>query len=195
MDTYSALLLVIHIVAIVLLAGPFYALMIVNERALLGRGMFYWADRYMEDIIRTHLTRCCVYNWTAMITGLLLIITTKGSLAAVFANWILPAKIVLLGTNMLMRGYSRHIIQPKIDRLLAQVNGDPIPDEIVGQVRPLRLLRKKITTVCFFDVLVLIILGVQLARPLPAAGILAFVLLAALFTARAFKTTIRHGWF
>lgn len=195
MDTYSALLLVIHITTIVLLAGPFYALMIVNERALLGRGMYYWADKYMEDVIRTHLTRCCVYNWTAMISGLLLIITTKGSLAAVFSNWILPVKIVLLGTNMLMRGYSRHIIQPKIDRLLEQVKGDPIPDEIVGQVRPLRLLRKNLTTICFFDVLVLIILGVQLARPLPAIGIVAFVALAALFTARAFKTTIRHGWF
>lgn len=197
MDTLSAALLVIHIVAIVLLAGPFYALMIVNERTLLGRGIIYWADRYMENIIRTHLTRCCVYNWTAMISGWLLILTTKGSLAAVFSNWILPVKVTLLVANMLMRAYSRHIIQPQIDRLLDQVKGkgDPAPEEIVTAIRPLRILRRKLTTLCLFDVLALVILGMQLTRPLPLAGFAILLGLAALFTARANKTTMLRGWF
>lgn len=195
MDTLSGLLLAVHITAIVLLAGPFYAMMIVNERALLGRGMYYRVDKYFEDMVRTHLTRCCVYNWTAMITGLMLIIVTKGSLMAVFASWILILKIALLGTNMLLRGYSRHIIQPKIDHLLEKVEGDPVPDAVVAGIRPLRVLRKNLGTICLFNVLVLIILGSQLARPLPAVGIAALVLLAALFTARSYKTTIRYGWF
>lgn len=195
METLSSILLTIHILAIVLLAAPFYALMTVNQRALWSQSFNYHTDSYMEDIIRASLSRCCIYNWTAMLSGLALIVVTKGSLFVVFASWLLAVKILLLLTNMGMRGYARHIIQPKIDELLSMASGDSVPEEVPGAIKALRMRRKKLTVVCLFDILVLVILGVQLAVKMSPAGVLVFILIAATIAWRAYNTTMKRGWF
>lgn len=193
MDAGKAMILVAHVLAAVFLAGPFYVLMVVNERAQLTGKLAYWADVFVENYIRRHLTRCCVYNWTAMISGIILVVWGKGW-EALLSSWVIPVKIVLLGTNMLIRGYTRHFLQPKIDAIIAEAQGDPVPAEIGQRIRPLRVLRKKLSTICFFNVVVLVILGVHLATGFPLILLPLLILLAVLLTWRVNRTTMPWGW-
>jgi hypothetical protein len=52
MMEWRAFLLVVHLVSTLLMAAPFYMLVIFNERAYFGAPMGYFIDRYMENIIR-----------------------------------------------------------------------------------------------------------------------------------------------
>lgn len=133
----------------------------------------------MEDVTRASLSRYCVYYCTTMLSGLVLILITKGSPIAVFATWILPLRILFLFTNMSMRKYARHIIQPKIDDLLSKASGDTVLEELPGAIKVLRMRRKKLTLVCLFDIMVLVTLGVQLAVN-AAYGVFAIALAAVL---------------
>ncbi|MFQ5898857.1 MAG: hypothetical protein ACE5JN_11515 [Candidatus Methylomirabilia bacterium] len=58
-------------------------------------------------------------------------------------------------------------IQPRIDELLAQAEGEAIPEPIAGQIAPLRLRRKRLAPVC---------------------------LLAALFVWRVYRSDAAPGW-
>jgi hypothetical protein len=61
----------------VFMSVPLFNLIVVNERALLGSSFNYYADRYLENIIRHGATRCFAFQATVLVTGVLALITRR----------------------------------------------------------------------------------------------------------------------
>ena len=57
METLKNLLEFAHVMSFVFMSVPLFNLIIVNERGLLGTPFNYYADRYMENIIKRGATR------------------------------------------------------------------------------------------------------------------------------------------
>jgi hypothetical protein len=86
-------------------------------------------------------------------------------------------------------------LQPKIESHLAQLGPDSVvPDELMTQLKPLRVRRKRLATFCLFILITIIILGVQINAPFDPRLTMALIVLAALFSWRANKTLLRFGW-
>ena len=84
----------LHIITVVFMAAPLYNLVVVNERVKFGKAHLD-VDRYFESIIRGNSIRCYVFQVTALVTGVALAIL-GGSVAALFTNWVLLAKLLLI---------------------------------------------------------------------------------------------------
>ena len=70
MTTAVAILRVIHILNAVLMAWPFYALVIVNQRVRLGPPLGDRADTYMENTIKNRTIPLeCARHWPVLRTG------------------------------------------------------------------------------------------------------------------------------
>jgi uncharacterized membrane protein len=195
MTIVFTLLKLLHIVAVVFMSAPLYALIIVNERAGLGPTLIYSVDRYMENMIRKNAIRCFVFQATALVTGLGLILFSGQGLVTLFSNWVLTAKTLILFILVGLLSYIHFKIQPKIEEQLAGVQGDPIPEDVARVIRPLRLRRKRLAGLCLFLVLSAIILGLQVYGPYPYWLNVGIMGLAALFAYRVYKTPIPFGWF
>ena len=92
--------------------------------------------------------------------------------------------------------YVHFSIQPKIENLLESLSPtEPASADLPGKLAPLRILRKKLATVCLFLVITAIILGVQTYSRFHPFVSMGLVLLAAWFSLRANKSLIRFGWF
>ena len=74
MEAFYNVLIFIHVMGFVFMSTPLFNLIVVNERALLGPSFNYYADRYMENIIRHGAVRCYVFQLTVLTSGVLLII-------------------------------------------------------------------------------------------------------------------------
>jgi uncharacterized membrane protein len=195
MDSAYAVLKVFHVFAFVFMSIPLFNLIVVNERAQLGSSLNYDADRYMENIIRRGATRCFVFQGTVLATGLLLLLAGPLGLGALWGNWVLATKLVLLVVLMGLLSYVHLRLQPAIDGLLAQVvPGGPVPDDLPARLRPLRVRRKRLATGCFFLVLLTIVLGLQVYARFAPGVTAGLVGLAALFAWRANRTLVRFGW-
>ncbi|MGB9629781.1 MAG: hypothetical protein ACPL6D_14090 [Thermodesulfobacteriota bacterium] len=183
----------IHILTIVFMAAPLYNLIVVHERRRIGKAPFL-VDRYFENIIKGAAIRCYVYQFTALLTGLLLIPLTGFSWGDLIENPILLAKLLLLLMLTTLLSVVHFQIQPAIEAILAKVVGDGIPEEIAKQIAPIRLRRTRLATVCLFIVIMSVLLGLQVTTRfgLPATAIL--ILLAALFCWRVYRTSVRFGW-
>lgn len=195
MDALSQLLKFLHILTAVFMSAPLYALIIVNERALMGAALSYKMDRFMENIIRRNATRCYVLQSTALATGVALVLAYGWGWKAVFLNPVLLLKTVLLLLLMGLLSVVHFSIQPKIEALLSQVSDDPIPDALAAQIRPLRLRRKKMAAFCLFIVISIVLLGLQTVTHFPLALNVVLFAFAALFSYRVFKSTMAYGWF
>ena len=183
----------VHILGVVFMSVPLYNLIVVNERALFGSEMVYSLDRYMETLIRKSATRCYVFQATVLVSGVLLVYLEMG-LSSLFTEWVLAAKTVLLLVLMGLLSYVHFGIQPGIERLLGQVQSDPIPEEVASEIRPLRILRKRLAGICLFLVVTTVILGLQVFdtfHPVLTGGL---IVLAALFAWRVYKSPVRFGW-
>ena len=90
----------LHIIGFVFMSVPLFNLIIVNERALMGTSFIYHVDRYMENIIRRGAIRCFIFQFTVLTTGVLLIIFGPLGIKAIWQNWVLLAKTLLLFTLM-----------------------------------------------------------------------------------------------
>jgi len=182
-----------HILAVVFMSAPLYNLIVVQERKLLGKPTLA-VERYFENIIRGSALRCYVYQLTALVTGVLLIPLAGAPLGDLFLNPMLLAKLVLLLmlTTSLSLVYFR--LQPAIDGLLAQAEGDALAESLMKQIAPIRLKRTRLAATCLFIVITIVLLGLQTnARfGFPATAVL--ILLAALFSWRVYRTPIRYGW-
>jgi hypothetical protein len=168
---------------------------VVNERAMIGAGFVYAVDRYMENIIRRGATRCYVFQSSVFVTGILLLLSGPMGIEALWQNWVVLVKTLLLLLLMGLLSYVHFRLQPRIEALIAEVNPDAQPPEnIAAQLKPFRVRRKRLATFCLFIVITVIILGVQVYGTF--SPILNFVLigLAALFAWRANKTLVRFGW-
>ena len=192
MSAYDAVKF-LHILTVVFMAAPLYNLIVVNERVRFGKAP-YAVDRYFENLIKSNAARCFVFQTTAFVTGILLIPLSGQPLSALFTNKILLAKFVLLLVLTLLLSYVHFRIQPRIEAVLAQVQGEGIPSVLVEQLLPWRSRRKKLAAFCLFFVITLVLLGLQVFvrfHPL-LTGLL--VLLAAAFSWRVYKTNIPYGW-
>ncbi len=195
MDTVYSVLRFLHVLAFVFMAIPLFNLIVVNERALLGVPFDYRADRYMENIIRHGAARCFVFQGTVLATGVLMLLTGSLGIAALWTNWVLLVKLLVLLALMSLLSYVHLALQPKIEAILSTVGPDaPPPPDIAARLKPFRVLRKRLATVCLFLVITAIIFGMQVFRPFPAALTAALVALAALFAWRANRTLLRLGW-
>jgi hypothetical protein len=65
--------LVVHLLSMLMMAAPFYMLIIVNELALFGGPLNYSTDRYMENIIRRNAVRCFIFQGTILASGVALV--------------------------------------------------------------------------------------------------------------------------
>src|SRR3989304_4830750 len=119
MELVVSILKVLHVVTAVLMAWPFYALAAVNNRARLGPPLGDRVDTYMESIIKNRTIPCFVFQATALITGLTLILLRGVGLGVLVTNAVLGAKFLLL---LLIAGFLLYVhftLQPAIDRSFA----------------------------------------------------------------------------
>ena len=185
----------LHVIGFVFMSIPLFNLIVVNERAQIGSTFNYDADRYMENIIRRGATRCFIFQATVLISGLLLLIIGPWGIQALWTDWIVLAKALLLLTLMVLLSYVHFGLQPKIEKLLADVgSGNPVPDDFVAQLKPYRVRRKWLATFCLFLVITTIILGMQIYSRFSPFLTLVLIVLAGLFALRVNKTLIRFGW-
>jgi len=183
----------VHILAVVFMAAPLYNLIVVGERAKFGKAPVQ-VDRYMERLIRGNALRCYAFQLTALVTGVLLVVTGDLPLDYVVTNTALFAKLVLLLGLVGLLSVVHFRIQPAIDRLLAQVSGDAIPPELAAKIQPLRVQRKQLASVCLFVLITIIVLALQVWSWFPAWLTIAILALAALFSWRVYKSAVPYGW-
>jgi hypothetical protein len=175
------------------MAAPLYNLIVVHERRRIGKAPFV-VDRYFENIIKGAAIRCYVYQFTALITGLLLLPLGGFLWSDLIGNPILLLKLILLLALIGLLSVVHFRLQPAIDVLLNEVKRDTIPEDISKQIAPIRLRRTRLATVCLFIVMTIVLLGLQITSQfgLLATGIL--ILIAGLFSWRVYRTGVRTGW-
>ena len=160
MDILYDVLLFLHILSFVFMSVPLFNLIVVNERALLGIKFNYYADRYMENIIRHGASRCFVFQASVFVTGILLLIFGDLGIGELWSNWIIIAKVILLFVLMVMLSFVHFRLQPRIEELMTTIDPESeIPDDFVNKLKPFRVLRKRMATGCLFLVITTIILG------------------------------------
>lgn len=193
-DLYD-LLKFLHVMSFVFMSVPLFNLIVVNERALLGISFNYYADSYMENIIRHGASRCYVFQSTVLITGILLLIFGPLGFEALWVNWIILVKTILLLILMGLLSFVHFKLQPKIDSFFSGLDGDSeIPENLVSQLKPYRILRKKMATFCLFLVITTIILGLQVYGTFTPWLTFGLIGLGGLFSLNVNKTIIRFGW-
>lgn len=195
METLYEIMKFLHILSFVFMSVPLFNLIVVNERALMGAGFVYATDRYMENIIRRGAGRCYVFQTSVLVTGILLLILGPLGIEALWQNWVVLAKTLLLFLLMGLLSYVHFGLQPKIEGLMAALKPDePAPENFAAQLKPFRVRRKRLATFCLFTVITTIILGTQVHETLSPLLTGVLIVLAALFSWRANKTLIRFGW-
>jgi len=196
MDVLYSILKFFHVMSFVFMSIPLFNLIVVNERALLGGSFNYHTDRYMENIIQHGAYRCFVFQSAALITGVLLLIFGPLGIEALWTNWIILVKTVLLFSLMGLLSYVHFFVQPKIEAILTSLRSDsPAPETLLNELKPYRAKRKKLATFCLFLVITTIILGLQVYGAFNPFLNICLIALAGIFALRANKTLIRFGWF
>jgi hypothetical protein len=195
MNTLYDLLKFFHVLSFVFMSVPLFNLIVVNERAVLGSTFNYHADRYMENIIRRGAYRCFVFQATAFVTGVLLLMFGPWGIETIWTNLVMALKTVFLFTLTGLLSYVHFRLQPKIESFIADFGPDSeVPDDIVSQLKPYRVRRKRMATFCLFLVITIIILGLQVYGTFNPIVTLVLVGLAGLFAWRVNKTLILFGW-
>ncbi len=195
MDSLYQVLKLWHIFSFVFMSVPLFNLIVVNERALLGAKFIYGTDTYMENIIRHGATRCYVFQISVFLSGILLLIFGHWGINALWTNYFLLAKTIILFTLMGLLSFVHFHLQPKIDSFFKDFTPETnVPDNFLASVKPYRVLRKRLATICLFLVLTTIVLGIQVYRPFSLSLNLALMGCVALFVWRVNKTLILFGW-
>lgn len=195
MENIYSILKLWHVISFAFMSVPLFNLIVVNERALLGKAYNFGVDSYMENIIRHGASRCYVFQLSVFFSGMLLLFYGPLGIESIFTNYILLAKTILLFALMGLLTYVHLVLQPKINSFFNGINAETkVPDNFLAEVKPFRVLRKRLATVCLFLVVVTIILGMQVYAPysFQLNGIL--IALAALFAWRVNKTLVLFGW-
>lgn len=195
MENLDQILKLWHILSFVFMSIPLFNLIVVNERSLMGSSFNFGTDSYMENIIKHGAFRCYVFQLSALISGILLLVFGHLGIEALWTNYILLAKTIILFTLMGLLSYVHFSLQPKIDFFFKDITPDTkVPDNFLASVKPFRVLRKRLATVCLFLVLTTIILGIQTYDTFSLILNVILIGLAALFAWRVNKTLILFGW-
>jgi hypothetical protein len=115
-------------------------------------------------------------------------------LGTLFSNRVLLAKFLLLLLLSIQLSYVHLGIQPRIEKLIAQVQCSDMPPEILQQIVPWRKRRKRLAASCLFVVITLVLLGLQVFSPFASLLNGLLLLVAAVFCWRVYKTPISYGW-
>ncbi|HBB16272.1 MAG: hypothetical protein A3J94_09815 [Syntrophus sp. RIFOXYC2_FULL_54_9] len=182
-----------HILAVVFMSAPLYNLVVVHERKRLIKPTLA-VERYFENIIRGSALRCYVYQLTALITGILLIPLRGSSLSDLIMNPILLAKLILLLVLTTLLSIVYYRLQPVVDRLLSEAEGEAMSESITRQIAPIRLRRTRLAAFCLFIVITIVLLGLQITAQFGFWTTALLIVLAALFSWRVYRTPIRFGW-
>ncbi len=192
-STYQ-LLLVLHIIIVVLMAAPYYNLVLVSERAAFGRGHLD-VDRFFDGVIEAILFRCYFVQWSALILGVALVLASPVlDIGDVFTNWRLLVKLLAWVAIMGVHNYIYLLIQPDIVTHVAACKSEVMDPETAAKVAPLRKRRKQGAATCLFLVLVAVIMGPQILAHFPWEITAALILIAFLFTWTVYRTGARFGW-
>ncbi len=195
MDNLYQVLKLWHIISFVFMSIPLFNLIVVNERALMGSSYNFGTDNYMENIIRHGAVRCYVFQLSVFISGILLLVYGQWGIAALLTNYILLAKTIILFMLMGLLSFVHFSLQPKIDLFFKDITADTkVPANFLATVKPFRVLRKRLATICLFLVLTTIILGMQVYAPFSLTLNAILIGLAGLFAWRVNKTLILFGW-
>jgi hypothetical protein len=195
MEVFYNVLIFLHVMGFVFMSTPLFNLIVVNERTLMGSSFNYYADRYMENIIRHGAIRCYVFQCTVLISGVLLIIFGSLGIEALWTSWVVLAKTLILFTMMGLLSYVHFSLQPKIESYMAKIGPeDPVPDDFNAQLKPYRVRRKRLATFCLFLVITAIILGLQVYDIFSPILTIALIGMGILFAWKANRTLIRFGW-
>ena len=188
-------LLVVHLLSTLLMAAPFYMLVIVNERALFGGPLNYSTDRYMENMIGHNAVRCFVFQGTMLASGLGLIWAAGyGWLSLVTVPALIIKWVALLALVSLL-SYIHFSLQPRIEALMDQVKPDsPVPADVAPKISALRRRRKKFSGVCLFLVLTALIMGLKVTFSYNLYLAIALVAVAGLYAWRVYRKPVRLGW-
>jgi len=179
----------------VFMSTPLFNLIVVNERALLGSSFNYYADRYMENIIRHGAIRCYVFQCTVLISGVLLIIFGPLGIEALWTSWVVLAKTLILFTMMGLLSYVHFSLQAKIESHMSKIGPeDAVPDGFSAKLKPYRIRRKRLATFCLFLVITAIILGLQVYGSFSSILTIVLIVIGALFAWKANRTLISFGW-
>lgn len=195
MDILISVLRVIHIVNAILMAWPAYALVAVNQRARLGPPLGDRADTYLENTIKSRVLPCYVFQVTALVTGLALILLRGMGLDVLVTNWVLGLKFLLLLVIAALLSIVHFNLQPRIDALFAKrdANGK-IAEADAAQIRAWRTRRKQLSSLCMFCVLTAAMLGVQAWVVFPLWLTIALAFAIAAFTWHAYNSVTPYGW-
>ncbi|MBI4595396.1 MAG: hypothetical protein HY730_03350 [Candidatus Tectomicrobia bacterium] len=183
----------VHLLSVIFMSVPLYNLVVVHERRRLGKSPFL-VDRYFENIIKGAAIRCYVYQFSALVTGLLLIPLSGLTWSDLLTNPILLLKLLLLLSLTALLSVVHFKLQPAIEALLAQVQGDEMPEAIFKQIAPIRLKRTRLATFCLFLVITLVVLGLQVVSRFGLLATVILLILGALFSWRVYKSPVRFGW-
>lgn len=136
-----------------------------------------------------------MFQSSVLVTGLLLLVFGPLGIEALWQNWTILIKTLLVFALMGLLSYVHLNLQPRIEERIAEIDPDsPIPEGFSAVLKPMRVRRKKLATFCLFLVITAIILGMQVYRTYSPVMNLILIAFAALFAWRANKTLIRFGW-
>lgn len=184
----------VHIITAVFMAVPLYSLVIVNERARLGRKVGADVDRYMENMVRGNARRCFVFQLTVLVTGLVLLLLRGMGFGAIVENLAVAVKTGAVVVLMALLSYVHFGLQPRIDALLSGVEGAQIPEDIWQRMVVLRLRRKRLAATCLFVLITAVIFAAQVYVVFPLWVNLVLLALTALFVRHAFRSLVTYGW-
>ncbi len=185
--------LLLHLVAMLFMAAPLYALLAVGERGRFTIPPNYNTDRYLENILKSQPIRCFAYLAVILVTGILLT-WYKGWM---WTDWALISKLVAFTALTSLLSYVHFTIQPHIESILAGWKpGEEVPAEKKATFLAWRGRRKRLAGVCLFLVLTSLIMGLRVTFSYMSWYIVVvFIIVAALFAWRVYRTPVRFGWF
>ncbi|MBI4180849.1 MAG: hypothetical protein HY528_02855 [Chloroflexi bacterium] len=184
--------LLFHLIAMVFMAAPLYALLAVGERGRFAIPPNYNTDRYLENILKSQPIRCYAYLAVILVTGILLV-WNKGW---IWTDWALIAKLVAFALLTGLLSYIHFNIQPRVEGIINKLKpGEEVPAADRPTLLAWRSRRKRLAGICLFLVLTALIMGVRVTLSYAPWLVVVFLIAAALFAWRVYKTPVRLGWF
>ncbi len=184
--------LLFHLIAMLFMAAPLYALITVNERARFAVPPNYNTDRYLENVIKRQPIRCYTYLAVILVTGILL----TWARGWIWTDWALIAKLVAFTALTWLLSYVHFNIQPHIERIMDKLKpGEEVSAEDRPTLLAWRSRRKRLAGICLFLVLTALIMGVRVTWGYAPWLAAVFMVAAALFSWRVYRNPVRFGWF
>jgi hypothetical protein len=172
-----------------------FNLIVANERVMLGISFNFDADRHIESIIKSGVNWCYINQLTILITGLLLLVFGDVGIKALWQDWIVLSKTIILFILMGTISYVQFKLQPKIESFLTALStGSEISDNFILELKPYRVMRKWMTSFYLFLVIAAIVLGIQVYATFNPVLTIILIGIAGLFSIKADKILIRFGW-